>query len=396
MTANNGLASTPPLGWNSWDCYGTTVREEEVKANADYMATYLAEYGWNYVVVDIQWYEPNAKAGGYRSNATLILDDYGRTLPAPNRFPSAVNGAGFCPLADYVHSKGLKFGIHILRGIPRQAVRQNLPILNTSFRAQDIADESSICAWNDDMYGVDMSKPGAQAYYDSLLELYASWGVDYIKADDTISPYHHAEIEALSRAIQRVNRPIVLSLSPGVDLSTDYYDHLKQHCELFRISADFWDRWIDLKNQFDICKRWAAYTGMGCWADADMLPLGRIGIRAERGVERQTLFTRDEQVTLMTLWVISRSPLMFGGDLPSNNDFTLRLLTNPEVLKIHRASYANDELTRQGDLIAWSARGIESDDHYLALFNIGEDPNLAAEIDLALLDSRGTYEVRDL
>ena len=128
MSVNNGLAQIPPLGWNSWDCYGTTVREEEVKANADFMATRLAQFGWNYVVVDIQWYEPNAQAHGYRENAELITDGFGRLLPAINRFPSAANGAGFKPLADYVHSLGLKFGIHIMRGIPRQAVRQNLPI----------------------------------------------------------------------------------------------------------------------------------------------------------------------------------------------------------------------------------------------------------------------------
>ncbi len=170
------------------------------------------------------------------------------------------------------------------------------------------------------MYGVDLSKPGAQAYYNSILELYASWGVDYIKADDMLWTYHPEEIEAVSKAIQRTNRPIVLSLSPGVNMTTDRYDHLRQHCELFRISADFWDRWEDLKAQFELCKKWSAFTAPGCWADADMLPLGRIGIRAERGADRQSLFTRDEQVTLMTLWSISRSPLMFGGDLPSNDD----------------------------------------------------------------------------
>src|SRR5690348_3655358 len=201
MTKKNELAHVPPMGWNSWDCYGTTVCEEEVKANADYMAAHLAQYGWQYIVVDIQWSEPEAKAGGYRQNANLVMDDYGRLQPAPNRFPSAANGEGFKALADYVHSKGLKFGIHIMRGMPRRAVEQNLPILNSSVRAQDVADISSVCPWNDDMYGLDVSKPGAQAYYDSLIDLYAQWGVDYIKADDMISPYHTGEIEALSAAI---------------------------------------------------------------------------------------------------------------------------------------------------------------------------------------------------
>ncbi len=395
MSSSNGLAQTPPLGWNSWDCYGTTVREAEVKANADYMAAHLAAYGWRYVVVDIQWYEPNAKAGGYRPNADLNMDDYGRLLPAINRFPSAANGAGFKPLADYIHQLGLQFGIHIMRGIPRRAVQRNLPIRNSPYRAQDIADTASTCEWNDDMYGVDLSKPGAQAYYDSIITLYESWGVDYIKADDMLWTYHAEEIEAVSKAIQHANRPIVLSLSPGVNMTTDRYDHLRQHCELFRISADFWDRWVDLKAQFDLCQMWSPFTMPGCWADADMLPLGRIGIRAERGNDRQSLFTRDEQVTLMTLWSICRSPLMFGGDLPSNDDFTLSLLTNEDVLKVNQASEANAEFLRHGDQVAWSAKSSDSEDRYLALFNLG-DADQPLEVDLARLGAGTRFDILDL
>lgn len=396
MSIHNGLALTPPMGWNSWDCYGTTVREDEVKANADYMAAHLAAYGWNYVVVDIQWYEPNAKAGGYRPNAELVMDTYGRLLPAQNRFPSAANGAGFKPLADYVHGLGLKFGIHIMRGIPRQAVEANLPILGTDYRARDIADMVRVCPWNGDMYGIDMAKPGAQSYYDSIAALYAEWGVDYIKADDMLYPYHTAEIEGISKALGSVNRPMVLSLSPGVDLTTDHSEHLKQYCELFRISADFWDRWQDLYAQFDICKTWSAYTQPGCWADADMLPLGRIGIRAERGVDRQSLLTHDEQIMLITLWAISRSPLMFGGDLPSNDEFTLRLLTNRDVLQVNQASCANAELYRRDEQVVWKAEANESDDVYLALFNIGEAPSASIEVDFSLIGDTGRYRVFDL
>ena len=396
MTIQSKLAPTPPMGWNSWDCYGPTVREDEVKANADYMAKHLARFGWNYIVVDIQWYEPNARAGGYRPNAELVTDEHGRLLPALNRFPSAANGAGFKPLADYVHNLGLKFGIHMMRGIPRQAVRANVPILGTSFRAQAIADTSKVCPWNDDMYGLDMSKPGAQAYYDSVIALYAQWDVDYIKADDMLYPYRAEEIEGLHRAINAANRPIVLSLSPGVNLSTDHVEHLKQNCELFRVSGDFWDRWQDLKAQFEICKTWSSYSGPGCWADADMLPLGHIGIRAERGVDRYSLLTHAEQITLMTLWSISRSPLMFGGDLPTNDDSTLNLLNNDDVLRLNQASHDNSELFRRGDQIVWTAKSIDSEDQYLALFNIGENPSEIIKVDLTLLDDCGTFEVEDL
>ena len=190
--ANPPLAPTPPMGWNSWDSFGPAVREAEVKANADAMAAELARFGWQYIVVDIEWYQPNSRSHGYIPRGEVTMDEYGRFVPSPNRFPSATNGAGFKPLADYVHSKGLKFGIHIMRGIPREAVDKNLPIKGTRYHARDVADKINVCQWKgmEDTYGVDMSKPGAQAYYDSIAELYASWGVDYVKADDMTRPYH--------------------------------------------------------------------------------------------------------------------------------------------------------------------------------------------------------------
>jgi alpha-galactosidase len=199
------LAPTPPMGWNSWDSFGPSVRENEVKANADAMAAKLAKFGWQYVVVDIEWYQPKARSHGYIARGQVTMDQYGRFIPSPNRFPSAANDAGFKPLADYVHSKGLKFGIHITRGIPREAVEKNLPIKGTKFHATDVADKVNVCKWADmeDTYGVDMSKPGAQAYYDSIAALYASWGVDFVKADDMSSPFQGAEIHALSVALRK-------------------------------------------------------------------------------------------------------------------------------------------------------------------------------------------------
>src|SRR5690606_17067168 len=192
--------------------------EAEVRANAEFMAAHLLEYGWRYVVVDIQWYEPYAQAGGYRPYAPLTMDEYGRLMPASNRFPSTAGGAGFKPLADEIHDLGLLFGIHIMRGIPRQAVEQNLPVFNSEYFAADIADTNSVCAWNTDMFGLDMHKPGAQDYIDSIIQLYAAWGVDFIKADNMLDPYHAAEIAGYSQEIQRCGRDIVFSLSPGVDV----------------------------------------------------------------------------------------------------------------------------------------------------------------------------------
>ena len=372
-SVTSALALTPPMGWNSWDSYGPTVREEEVKANADYMAEHLAKFGWQYIIVDIEWYQPSSKAHGYIPGGAVTVDEFGRFIPAPNRFPSAANGQGFAPLAAYVHSKGLKFGFHIMRGIPREAVEQNLPIKGTPYHAADIADKVNVCKWQgmEDTYGVDMSKPGAQAYYDSLAELYASWGADYIKADDMNTPARAAEIVALHEALKKTGRPIVLSLSPGPSLP-EYADFLGANAQLWRISNDFWDSWPSLKHQFDITHNWESYSQPGNWPDADMLPLGRIGIRAERGDDRASLFTHDEQQTVMTLWSIFRSPLMFGGDLPSNDAFTLALITNPEVLAVNQSSAGGHQSYHQGDTIAWTADAPRGSARYVAVFNLGD------------------------
>lgn len=209
-------APTPPMGWNSWDCYGPTVVEDEVKANADYMASRLKKFGWEYIVVDIRWYVANDKSGGYNEKDPVFnIDKFGRLIPAVNRFPSSADGKGFKPLADYIHSKGLKFGIHVMRGVPVNAVRNNLPVLGTDVNAKDIYSPDDQCTWLKDMYTVDYLKKGAQDYYNSILELYASWGVDFVKIDDLSSPYHSEEIEMIRKAIDRTGRKIVFSTSQG-------------------------------------------------------------------------------------------------------------------------------------------------------------------------------------
>ena len=362
------MNTSPPMGWNSWDCYGTTVTEAEVLANADYMATHLLPFGWDTIVVDIQWYEPTARAGGYNASPPIELDAWGRQLPAPNRFPSA-DGAGFTHLAARVHALGLRFGLHIMRGIPRRAVELDLPVLGTDATASDIADRESTCEWNPDNYGLDHSHPAAQAWYDAQVAQFAEWGVDFIKADDMLAPYHSAEIEAYARAIERSGRSIDLSLSPGSALSLAHREHLGQHSTMWRVSDDLWDRWEDVAAQFRRMARWAPHSEPGAWADADMLPLGRIGIRAERGEDRLSRLTADEQQSLMTLWCISRSPLMFGGDLPSTPPETLALLSNADVLAMHRSSTAQGELFAEDDTVVWSSTATDRHADYIAVFN---------------------------
>lgn len=367
-------ASTPPMGWNSWDCFGPTVTEEEVKANADYMATHLKKYGWEYIVVDIRWFVANDKAHGYNQKDPIYsIDEYGRLLPAVNRFPSAADGKGFKPLADYMHSKGLKFGIHIMRGIPVIAVNNNLPIKGTDAKAKDIYSASNQCEWLKDMYTIVPGAKGAQEYYNSIFELYASWGVDFVKVDDLSHPiYFRDEVQMIRKAIDRTGRKIVLSTSPG-ETPIAHAAHVQQHANMWRTVGDFWDNWKQLKEHFEVFERWNQWRSTGAWPDGDMLPLGHIGIRAERGDARMARFTHDEQYTLMTLWCIFKSPLMFGGHLPDNDPFTLSLLTNKGVLDVLKKSSDNKPLFNDNDKAAWIADEPGTTTKFLAVFNKGTD-----------------------
>ncbi|MFN8207243.1 MAG: NPCBM/NEW2 domain-containing protein [Bacteroidales bacterium] len=364
-----GWAETPPMGWNSWDCFGPTVTEAEVKANADYMSKYLKKSGWEYIVIDIRWYVENDKAHGYNEkDAIYVMDPYGRFLPSPLRFPSAADGKGFKPIADYIHKRGLKFGIHIMRGVPVEAVKRNTPVLGSQASAAEFFSPEKQCPWLRDMYTIVRGRKGAQEYYNSIFQLYASWGVDFIKVDDLSVPYHTDEIEMIREAIDHSGRKIVLSTSPG-ETPIENAEHIKRYANMWRIVGDFWDNWTQLKEHFEVCNRWAEHTGDGHFPDADMLPLGHIGIRAERGDNRMCALSQDEQVSLMTLFSIFRSPLMFGGDLPGNDSFTLSLLTNKDVLYVNKHSRNGRQLFRKDDLIAWTADDPATGDKFLAVFN---------------------------
>ena len=374
------IAKTPPMGWNSWDCYGAAVTEDIVRANAEFMAKNLRRFGWEYVVVDIQWYEPTADTHEYHPFAELCMDVYSRLLPAENRFPSAAGGKGFAPLAEYIHSLGLKFGIHIMRGIPRQAVHRNAAIKGSDKRACDIAKGSDVCMWNTDMYGVDASKPGAKEYYDSLFELYASWGVDFVKCDDIARELDHAEDELLliSEAAKNCGRDIVLSLSPG-PAPLEKAELFKKTVNMWRMTDDFWDSWPSLYNMFERCDKWARHNGAGHWADADMLPLG--AVRQVYGEENFTRFNQEEQMTMMTLWSIFRSPMMMGGDLTKCDKFTFGLLTNAGILEMLSRSRGARQIYR-GEIdgkeaVIWTAYRAGGG-AYIALFNLSDEKSRIA------------------
>ena len=345
IASGQKIAPTPPMGWNSWDSYGLTIDEADYRADTTVLAG-LKQYGWEYSVIDEGWYMQEPFAATVPAKK-YVWDENGILIPALDRFPSSANGAGFKPLADWVHAQGLKFGIHIVRGIPRQVVKDNLPIAGTSFHAQDAADIPATCPWDEGNYGIADNAAG-QAYYDSMLKLYAGWGLDFIKVDCISDhPYRPTEIRQIAEAIQKTGRPIVLSLSPGPTQLHDAVEVAK-YAQLWRITDDHWDGWtfkhdqpgieapFGLRDEFDRISKWAPYVKAGNWPDPDMLPEGWLGPHPGKDQERASNYTQEEQRTEFTLWAISRSPLILGTNLTKLDDFTRSLITNKEVLDINQ------------------------------------------------------------
>jgi alpha-galactosidase len=384
------VAPTPPMGWNSWDAYGLTIDEADFKANTTVLAG-MKQFGWTYSVIDEGWYmgDPTAKSIADRK---YLWDANGNLIPVLSRFPSSANGAGFKPLADWVHAQGLKFGIHIVRGIPREVVQQNLPIAGTSFHASDAADINDKCPWDEGNFGV-MDNAAGQAWYDGMLKLYAGWGLDYIKVDCISDhPYRPTEIRQIADAIRKTGRPIVLSLSPG-PTKLDNADYVSKYAQMWRITDDHWDSWIfhqkaansefpfSTKDEFDRIAQWAPYVKPGNWPDPDMLPLGWLGPHPGWGDARQSRLTPTEERTEFTLWAVSRSPLIFGGNLTKLDDLNRALMTNKELLDIDQNSVRSTPVPvpqKDGQPVPWRAWVAQTREPrrntYIAVFNPSDDP----------------------
>jgi len=394
------LAPSPPMGWNSWLTYGTDVREDEIKAIADYMAANLKQYGWEYVVIDLGWYSKEIAQGMeyYKARPHQIIDEYGRLIPDTIKFPSAASGKGLKPVADYIHNKGLKIGIHVMRGIPYSAAEKHTPVLHTNFFADDITLYDEGCAWYDGMRKVDMNHPAGQAYYNSIVELYASWGIDFIKADDMqVWPYHTKEVEGMHNAIETIGRPMILSLSPGGPPPQDR-NHPIRFSNMYRLTGDLWDTWEAVYEHFEVCKQYEFYQKPNHWGDCDLMPVGKINLRGENGKgERISRLSYNEQKTLVTLWSIFRSPLFLSNNIVQTDSLLLSLLTNKEVIEVDQHSTNNRQLFSKDSTVAWIADGMNENSaaKYIALFNTGIKTR-DVSVDFEQLKISGEIIVRDL
>jgi hypothetical protein len=394
------------MGWNSWDSYGLTIDEAQFRANVRIQAAKLKPFGWNYSVIDEGWFLRNPQDRPRPDLLQYELDAYGRYVPVPARFPSALNpqgqNAGFAELARWVHAQGLQFGIHIVRGIPRESVRRNLPIDGSAFHAADAADQSDACPWDPTNWGIKDNAAG-QAWYDALLRQYAAWGVDFLKVDCIADhPYKLSEIRQIHLAIEHSGRPMVLSLSPG-PTALSHAAEVAALAQMWRISDDIWDLWKTdapfprtVDSQFAPTAAWAPYARPGNWPDADMLPLGELRPSPGGGPgPRHTRLTPDEQRTMLTLWAMARSPLILGANLTMLDAPTLRLLTNRDLIRIDQTSTASRQVLDEGGLVVWTS-DLPGGKFALAAFNRGDAPLHVSRELSALRLAPGAWQTRDV
>jgi alpha-galactosidase len=403
--------TVPPMGWNSYDCWNYAVTESQFMQNAHYLAN-LKQYGWQYCVVDFVWWIPlngiygNNQSGNWNFGK---IDQYGRFLPDTTRFPSSRGGRGFKPLADSVHNLGLKFGIHIMRGVPRMAVRSNYTIYNSTYTCSQAANTGSTCPWLDWMYGANNNAAG-QAYFNSIFTLYDSWDVDYVKIDDlSAQTYHAAEVVMYANSIAGVSREIVFSTSPGAT-PVNQANHVSQYANMWRLVNDFWDvdvngnkNWTDIVNAFNVDESWRATSvqwGQGVWPDVDMLPFGHISLYGPRWNPRYSLstLTKGEHRLIYLLWCVNNGPLMWGGNLPDNtNDrFYDSLMTNVDAIFINQRGIRARNLRAQntGTPIWTSTHPTDTTTKFLMLGNTSGSSQTIS-VTLSTIGITGTVPVRD-
>ncbi len=278
----NGLALTPPMGWNSWNHFGCNVSDSLIRQTADAMAASgMRDAGYRYVVIDDCWQVSRDTRG------TIVADRV--------RFPHGIKA-----LADYVHGRGLKFGIYTDAG-------------------------TKTC----------QGRPGSYGYEDQDARTYAAWGVDYVKEDwcnasGLDAPTQYSKFRD---ALAKAGRPIVLSICEWG--SNHPWEWAPRVGNLWRTTDDIEDRWASMLANLDQSGQHSTVEKPGAWNDPDMLEIGNGGM------------TDDEYRAHLSLWAIVAAPLIAGNDVRSMSAATKAILLNPEVLTVDQ-----DSLGKQG-IIVW-------------------------------------------
>lgn len=337
-------SSSPLLGWSSWSYIRAHPTAAKIEAQARALhKSGLQKLGYKYINQDGRWYKCSGKQGP-------DVDHYGRWVTNSSRFPARGDTNGIKVVADYVHSLGLKFGIYVTPGISRQAVSKNTSIKGTPYTADQVA-EPSIEEANYNcggMVGINFKKPGAQAYINSWVDMFAKWGVDYIKIDG-IRNSNVADIKAWSRAIQQSGRPMVLDITQGsftqaIALTLIKYANqwvftpdIECHkCEKGDSSYPL-TSWANIDKRFDAMAEFQPYAGPGGFNDYDAIEVGN---------GRNDGLTLNERKTQLSLWAMASAPLILGVDLTHLNKQDLKLLKNTAVIAVDQDGIAAKRLRR--------------------------------------------------
>ncbi len=349
---------TPPMGWYSGFNNNPTT-EDFLLTTITYISQYLKDFGYEYIIIDDSWY------AGAESN------EQGFYIPTDSQFKSAKDGAGFKVLSDYIHRQNLKLGLHILPYIPDVAVLNNICLPD----GKTFISEITKLAGN--QYVIDFDKFGAINYYEYLFNLYASWGIDLIYIDLTVFKYN--ELSYISEALKNCDHTMLLYVSSPIINYTEM-DYISQHANMWPISDTFLNGWSDILNAFKLCKLWHPIVGNNSWPIFPFI-----------ASELKNRFTFNEQMSLLTLCAILKSPIIFDGNFKELPNETQALLTNMDVLSLLKRSHAAYELSYSDEHITWTTQANDGS-RYLAIFNI-TPKNFVITTNLNLPN---TYKLYDL
>ncbi|MFF7982912.1 alpha-galactosidase [Streptomyces sp. NPDC007901] len=385
--SDNGQANRPAMGWSSWSFVRRQPTEAKIEAQADALASSgLRDHGFVYVNLDDFWQKCDSNG--------FVVDSYGRWTADTAKFPSGIKA-----VADYVHSKGLKFGFYVTPGIAKNAVLKNTPIEGTSYHAKDIADTSKTeknynCK---NMYYIDYGKPGAQEFVNSWARQFASWGVDYLKIDG-VGSQDVPDVQAWDKALRASGRPITFALSNNLPIAD---------ATTWRGLANSWRTqgdvecycgpgdngsgypltdWSHVSKRFDSAASWQPYAGPGGWNDLDSLEIGN---------GDQVGLTADQRRSHFTLWSMAAAPLLLGTDLTHLDSVDKAMLTNDRLIGVDQDGVAAKRIVSSGVKQVWSKK--ESDGQYVvALFNTGTSGNSTVSVDWSQVGFTGSGDVTDL
>jgi alpha-galactosidase len=359
------IALTPPMGWNSWNCWGSKVDAEKVLKSARGMAASgLIQHGWTYMNIDDAW---QGKRGGPFNG-----------IQGNEKFPDM---KGLC---DTIHQMGLKVGIYSTPWVTSYANHIGGSAGNPegSWSPPTISKKGNvnkkILPWAIDDYH----------FATNDARQWAAWGIDYLKYD--WNPNELPETQEMYDALRKSGRDVVFSLSNNAPFTNA--PGLSKVANCWRTTGDIRDNWDSMSKKGFSEDKWERFAAPSHWNDPDMLVVGRVGW----GSPHPTNLTPDEQYTHISLWCLLAAPLLLGCDLDQLDEFTLNLLTNDEVLAVNQDALGKQALrvARNGDLRIY-AKDLEDGSKAVGLFNLGTDP---ATVTAKWSDLRlsGKQSVRDL